>query len=333
MIISVLFLLPLVFGAKLQPEEFKDDAGSFYDEDAYHPVDPEHYQRSELLQGHETDKCRHVKKSIWDDECEDFIEKKCFTQVEESCKVVMDKNCTAVVDHLEDRKCFKVEELICQLIEQIHYEAVPETYIVQRCSRLEDRVCDTVYDMTSTTKDVFECVNLKSTYCWEEEKMVRDTMCTYSTEFDCSHVKPHDKHAKCKRKPTKKCYDTPRTITEDICKPRVQKWCEKLTNVYPLPVEKQNCHSEPIKKCELETRTKQKKAKTYSYVKECKPIIREVCEDKELKKLRPVCDAVERQVCDYKPVKQCEEEKRQYCYKKERFVMEKVCDQENKYKE
>merc|ERR1719474_1541496 len=256
----------------------------------YDPVDPDHYSSTEMFKV-KKDKCRKVKKSVWIDECEDYVEKQCFTQVKESCDIVPDKNCTAVIDEFEDRKCFNVEELICQLTESIHYEAVPETYIVQRCINMKDRICDTVYDIDSVTKDVFDCVNLRTTACWEKDKVVKDMMCTYSVEFDCSD----SKSKRCKRKPTKQCYDTPRTITEEVCKPRVSKWCEKLTNVFPLPVEKQNCHNEPIKKCELETRTRQKKAKRFSYVKECKPLVREVCDSQEIKKLRPVCDEVERQ--------------------------------------
>ena len=40
-------------------------------------------------------------------------------------------------------------------------------------------------------------------------------------------------------------------VREETCVPRSDKYCEKLSNEFPFPVEKQNCHSEPMKKCEL----------------------------------------------------------------------------------
>ena len=80
-----------------------------------------------------------------------------------------------------------------------------------------------------------------------------------------------------------------------------------------------------MKRCELETRTRPKKAKQYVYHKECKPVKREVCENREKKKLRPVCDKVQKTVCSYKPEEQCHEETKQYCYKVEKSVWEKVC--------
>merc|ERR1740128_431222 len=61
-----------------------------------------------------------------------------------------------------------------------------------------------------------------------------------------------------------------------------------------------------MKKCELEVRTRPKKAKQYAYTKECKPVVRQVCEDAEKKKLRPVCDKIQKNVCSYKPQEQLE---------------------------
>jgi len=54
-------------------------------------------------------------------------------------------------------------------------------------------------------------------------------------------------------------------VQEEICKPQTSKYCEKFTNSFPYPVEKQSCHTEPMKKCELESRTRPKKAKKYLY--------------------------------------------------------------------
>merc|ERR1712137_432374 len=182
--------------------------------------------------------------------------------------------------------CFDVTELICQLGENVQYEMVDETYTVQRCTKVSDRICDTVYDLSITTKDDFQCVDIDYQYCWDEEKIVKDRTCIFSVDFDCGKYKPKDGKGAvgCQKTPTKKCYDTPREVSEQLCKPRTDKWCEKFTNEIPFPVEKQNCHNEAMKKCELEVRTRPKKAKQYTYTKECKPVVRQVCEDAEKKK-------------------------------------------------
>ena len=197
---------------------------------------------------------------------------------------------------------------------------------------MSDRICDTVYDLSITTKDDFQCVDIDYQYCWDEEKIVKDRTCIFSVDFDCGKYKPKDGKGAvgCQKTPTKKCYDTPRKVSEQLCKPRTDKWCEKFTNEIPFPVEKQNCHNEAMKKCELEVRTRPKKAKQYTYTKECKPVVRQVCEDAEKKKLRPVCDKIQKNVCSYKPQEHCKEEEKKYCFKTEKKVWEQVCTKERK---
>merc|ERR1712228_696299 len=237
------------------------------------------------------------------------------TPQQEQCKEVYEKNCTAVIDEFEERECFDVTELMCSLAESIQYEMVDETYTVQRCTGVTDRVCDTVYDLAQSTKDDFQCVDIEYQYCWDEDKVVKDRTCVFSVEFDCKKRKPFDGQGavQCEKTPTKKCYDTPRKVQEEICKPQTSKYCEKFTNEFPYPVEKQNCHTEPMRKCELESRTRPKKAKKYLYNKECKPVTRQVCENREGKKLRPVCDKIQKNICSYKPEETCKEEEKKYC--------------------
>merc|ERR1739845_324173 len=61
---------------------------------------------------------------------------------------------------------------------------------------------------------------------------------------------------KCEKVPKKKCYDTPRKVREETCKPVHSRFCEKFTNEFPVPQQKQNCHTEPMKRCELEVRSR-----------------------------------------------------------------------------
>merc|ERR1712126_447076 len=276
--------------------------------------------------------CHYVDKIVYKDECVPYVEKTCYTQQEEHCEDMFEKNCTAVIDEFEERECFEVTELQCQLSESIQYEVVQESYTVLRCTRTSDRVCDTVYDLAISTRDDFQCIDVEHQYCWDEEKIIKDRTCTYSVDFECGKSKPVDgkDSVDCDKVPTKKCYDTPRKIREEVCKPRISKYCEKFTNEFPHPVEKQNCHSEPMKTCELETRHRPKKAKEYVYHKECKPVKRRVCDDCEKKKLRATCDKIQRNVCSYKPKEKCVDEPKKYCFKTEAMLHKKVCLSEKK---
>merc|ERR1712130_643813 len=56
----------------------------------------------------------------------------------------------------------------------------------------------------------------------------------------------------CDRKPTQNCYNIPRKIQVEVCKTDVHRYCEKFSNIFPFPVEEQNCHFEPKKLCELD---------------------------------------------------------------------------------
>ena len=58
--------------------------------------------------------------------------------------------------------------------------------------------------------------------------------------------------------------------------PRSKHFCQKSTNTLPRPVAKQNCHFEPKKVDEMQRRTREHKAKRYSYSQDCKAVPREV---------------------------------------------------------
>merc|ERR1712173_209768 len=56
--------------------------------------------------------------------------------------------------------------------------------------------------------------------------------------------------------------------------------CEKLSERVPVPKEKQVCHDEKKKVCELEQRSQPKQVKKYVYTKQCRPVPKTVCEMK-----------------------------------------------------
>ena len=115
-------------------------------------------------------------------------------------------------------------------------------------------------------------------------------------------------------------------IQVEVCKTDVHRYCEKFSNIFPFPVEEQNCHFEPKKICELEMKTRPKKAKKYSYTKDCKEQPREICDQCEKKSIQPLCDTQERLVCTYEPEETCNDVDKQYCHKVEKVVLEEVCD-------
>merc|ERR1712087_375392 len=144
-----------------------------------------------------------------------------------------------------------------------------------------------------TTKDDYQCTYVETPNCYMEEKVINDVTCTNSVEFNCKRDKSTKndgygpKGVVCDRKPTQSCYNIPRKIQVEVCKTDVHRYCEKFSNIFPFPVEEQNCHFEPKKICELEMKTRPKKAKKYSYTKDCKEQPREICDQCEKKNLRP----------------------------------------------
>ena len=96
--------------------------------------------------------CHMEEKVVFENQCEPYTKKTCWTQNEENCKPVMYKNCTGVIQTKVDRVCFNVNELVCSLVENIHYETLEETYQVQRCSTVKDPVCYTTLKIDTTTK-------------------------------------------------------------------------------------------------------------------------------------------------------------------------------------
>merc|ERR1712168_1763469 len=260
----------------------------------YHPTKQDLYSPNEVYKAGDHRDCHFVDKIVYKDECIPYVEKTGRTHQEEDCREVMDKKCTTEVDEDVDRECFEVTELLCQLVESIDYEVIQDSYTVQRCSRITDRICDTVYDPDSDSKDNFQCVKVVNPDCYVEEKIIKDRTCIFSVDFECGKLK-------------------------------MDKVCEKLTNEFPVPVEKQNCHNEYMKQCELEERQRPKKARNFSYRKECKPVKRQVCDDSSKKKLKVTCEKEPRSVCTYEPKEECKDEHKKYCFKTEAKLHEKVC--------
>jgi len=276
--------------------------------------------------------CHMEEKVVFENQCEPYTERTCWTQAKESCTAHPYENCTAVIETHVKRVCFDVDELMCDLEEVIHYQTLEETYQIQSCLTVKDRVCDTIYNIDRTTKDDYQCINVETPNCYMEEQVINDVTCTNSVEFNCKRNKGTrndgygSKGVVCSRKPTQDCYKVPRKIQVEVCETDVHKYCEKVSNIHPFPVEEQNCHFEPKKVCEIETKTRPKKAKKYSYTKDCSEQRREICDQCETKTIEPVCTSLDRLVCTYEPEESCVDIEKQFCHKVEIVTLEEVCD-------
>jgi len=274
-------------------------------------------------------KCHWVDKVSYEDKCIDYKEKICYTQNVEKCVDHEYRNCTGTIETKAERECFGVKEFICGLKERVDFDTINEEFQVQRCTIVKDRVCDTTFDIDVIERDDFQCCDVESEKCEDKEEVIDDVTCKTTVDFECSKEKRVDGYGKetvCHPNERENCYKTPRTIRREQCYPHSERYCQKFTNLHPEPVEKQNCHFEPKKVCELETRSRPRKSKKYSYSQDCKPVDREICDQTERKRVVPVCVFEVRPKCDYEPETKCIDEDKKYCYKMEVIDREEVCD-------
>lgn len=129
----------------------------------------------------------------------------------------------------------------------------------------------------------------------------------------------------CKRSQSTQCYNTPRVVNSEQCFPKDQQICEKLVNSGPQPKEKQVCHNEEKKVCELEQRSQPKQIKKYIYTTACQSAPRSVCDNADIKRLVPSCVPITRKTCTYAPVEKCEDVPKDYCYKVPKKIAKQKC--------
>jgi len=283
--------------------------------------------------GREAPRCTMVDKVEYKDVCEPYMEKICVTQNKEQCHEVPFKNCTGIIETKQDRRCFDVTELVCGRKEEVQFDTLVAEFSVQLCTVMKERLCDTTFVIGQTTRDDFQCTDLETTVCMDKMATIQDVTCKDTFDFDCQKKKAADlgmegygMFTTCEKIPRKRCYETPRQVRTEVCQPEKSRFCQKLTNVHPEPEQRQNCHFEPKKVCELQKRTRNKKAKRYSYSQDCKPVARNICETCEVKEVVPRCEQESRLVCTYRPEEKCMERAQQHCYKQEVKTQDEVCD-------
>merc|ERR1711990_1060344 len=160
---------------------------------------------------------------------------------------------------------------------------------------MKERLCDTSYVIGQTTRDDFQCTDLETTDC-QKKKAAELGMEGYGMFTPCEKI------------PRRRCYETPRQqVRTEVCQPDHSRFCQKVTNEHPEPEQRQNCHFEPKKVCELQRRTRNNKAKRYSYSQDCRPVARNICETCEVKEVVPRCEQESRLTCTYVAKEKCSE--------------------------
>merc|ERR1712177_94651 len=120
------------------------------------------------------------------------------------------------------------------------------------------------------------------------------------------------------------------TVRERTTEKTTEKVCETVHQRYPDVSERQHCHNEDKKVCQLEERTQPKQVKKYVYTKQCRKVPRKVCENADNKSLVPSCVPSVRKECTYHPAESCDEVPKKHCYKVGKQVKKEKCEE---YKE
>lgn len=237
------------------------------------------------------------------------------------------------------QKCYRATERVCDTV----YEAMVTPKDDYQCIMLTNPKCypedEIVYDKTCRTTTHHDCTYETPSYGspYEAPSYGGDGDYPKGDDYPAKggEYKEDDYKGdgddygssyKCKRSYDTKCYTTPRTVTSKYCEPKEEKHCEKLAEQTVIAVEKQVCHDEYKKVCELEQRSQPKQVKKYVYTKHCRPVEKTVCESIDRKDIEPSCVDIKRQKCYYKPVEKCEEVPKQYCHKIPIKVQKQKCE-------
>merc|ERR1712042_206973 len=270
--------------------------------------------------------CRMEEKIIYEDKCEEYIEKTCVTNNERVCKQVSYEYCEGAIKQDVERLCFKVNEQFCiihlrRTSEEDPYvpDVVPYVPdVVGECLKSGELVCDTKFNVKSTTKNEHQCVDVRQPKCSVREKVVTDVTCVDSFEFKCQ-AGAYRGQIVCERYPTRNCSDSNRKVYVDYCEMETVSSCLNFPKRFYSPVEEEvNCRQVPKPDPSFYG--------TPCYTKDCIDKSRNICDQYETENLKPVCMFTERRLCSYEPKERCSEKTKQYCTKVERVVYKQICD-------
>ena len=84
-------------------------------------------------------RCKPVEEIKYVDQCQDYMDRVCYTTYEEHCEDVMGQTCRGLVSTSQMRQCFNVTEMICSLKEEVKYDVVEAVYTVQKCNKVSGK--------------------------------------------------------------------------------------------------------------------------------------------------------------------------------------------------
>merc|ERR1712190_187789 len=212
--------------------------------------------------------------------------RKCFDVTELVCKLREDVKYETVQVGFTVQKCHKVQERVCDTV----YDTSFTTKENHMCIRVNNPFCKfeerAIVDKTCRTVTKFDCPTeakdngMGSSGGYGDSTGYGKGGDDYNSgygkggdDYNSGYGKGGDdsgiEQPQCKRSQTTKCYDTPRTVSVPRCSQNSEKVCESMPTRVPTVNERQHCHNEDKKVCELEERTQPKQVKKYVYTKQC----------------------------------------------------------------
>jgi len=332
-----------------EPSKYQEPEPVKYQEPevGYPPAPKAEYPDSDYKEPKYDVKCETYYDYEFAEKCVDYYDKVCYTKYEEYCDDVTKDKCQGVVKTEQVRQCTNVTDLLCGLVETVKYEMATASYTVQKCHKVKERVCDTVFEPRTKTMDDYHCINIKNYKCYNKEKTLYDKTCRHVTKYNCDSYPAHGPYdagyaygksgdygggyeddysePECKESIETNCYETPRVVPTLECSDSIEKVCEKFPENVPYAGEKQACHDEEKRVCELEEKKQPKQIKKYVYKKQCKKVPRQICSSADVKTLKPTCHPTTYKNCYYKPKEQCEQVPKTYCYKVPKKIAKQRC--------
>jgi len=269
--------------------------------------------------------------------------RKCFDVTELVCKLREDVKYETVQVGFTVQKCHKVQERVCDTVFDISHTTKEN----HQCIRVNNPFCTfeetTIVDKTCRTQTKFDCPSEVHDSYGMGGSGYGDDSTGYgkggygddSTGYgkggygddSTGYGKGGIEQPQCKRSQSTKCYDTPRTVSVPKCSKKSDKVCESMPQRVPTVGERQHCHNEDKKVCELEERTQPKQVKKYVYTKQCRKVPRKVCENSDNKSLVPSCVSSMRKECTHTPTESCDDIPKQHCFKVGKKVRKEKCEQ------
>lgn len=269
--------------------------------------------------------------------------RKCFDVTERRCTLKEDVRMETIQMPVTIQKCRKVPEQLCDTI----YDTSLSRTERRQCITVQNQKCSTskrtVQDRTCKRTFTFECES-SSAYAQPEQQdsygqdsgygsqqQMGSQMGgygggdSYGNDYSAQQTYAAPK-VNCRRQPEEKCYNTPRTVTQQNCYEVPEKICENLVEMLPAVQARQSCRREEKRVCELVKRSQEKQVKKYVYTKQCRDVPRQVCENADQKTLVPSCVPSTRKQCSYSPAEKCESQPRRKCFNLAYKIQRQRCE-------